>query len=82
MKLIEILGKELVGKKLRHKNSHNREVELAVESVETKYHTLQITPDTQENDYYGDSCSWTTIKISFIDGSSIEVELNSELAII
>ncbi len=79
MKLIEILSKELVGKKLRHTNSHSRKVELEVESVETKYHTRQITPDTKENDWYGDSASWTTIKISFVDGSSIELTLDSEL---
>ncbi len=82
MKTIDYLKKQLIGKKLNHKNSHGRQVDLEIEDVKTKHNHRQITPDTQANDWYGESASWDTIEICFVDGSKIEVGLESELAII
>lgn len=81
-KSIEILAEYLIGKILEHKNEHYRVVRLKVESVKVKGHYVQITPDTKENDYYGQSKEWDTIEITFEDGSSIEVELDEDLIIV
>jgi hypothetical protein len=76
---IKLLESVLVGKKLTHTNQHRREVSLEIESVKVKHNNRQITPDTPANDWWGESCDWDTIVITFIDGSSIEVNLNSDL---
>lgn len=77
----KILADYLIGKKLKHKNTHRREVSLEVESVNREHHHIQITEDTPQNDWWGESKDWDTIKIGFVDGSSIEVSLNSDLEI-
>ncbi len=78
---INILETALIGKKLTHKNRYYREVSLEIESVKIKKHHIQITPDTRENDGWGESCDFETIEITFIDGSSINVSLDTELII-
>ena len=82
MKTIDYLKKELVGKKLSHKNSYGRLIDLEIEDVQVKHNHRQITPDTQANDWYGESSSWDTIEVCFVDGSRIEVGLDTDLAII
>ena len=81
MKPVELLKEYLVGKKIKHKNQYNRFVSLEVENVESKHYSRQITPDTKENDWYGESENWEMIRITFVDGSNIEVKPNSELEI-
>lgn len=82
MKVIELISLNLKGKKIKHRNSHGRDVVLEVESAEVQPHFRQITPDTPQNDFWGESCSWETIKVTFVDGSSIDVSLSSELQIV
>lgn len=82
MTVIEILNDSLVGKTIKHMNAHRREVSLEVEDVKVKRNHRQITPDTRENDWYGKTCSWDTIEITFIDGSKIEVQLGSDINIV
>ena len=79
---ISLLKQLLLGKSIKHYNSHSREVVLEVEDVSRKHHSTQITPDTKENDWYGQSADWDTIKITFVDGSNIEVGLDTELKIV
>ena len=81
MKPVEIIKQYLVGKKLKHKNQYGREVILVVESVGTKHHHRQITEDTPENDWWGESEDWDMVKINFVDGSSIEVSPETELTV-
>jgi hypothetical protein len=80
--LIELLKVQLVGKKVEHRNQHYRTVTLEVEDVKNKHHHNQITPDTRENDWWGESCDWDTIEICFVDGSTVEFNLNSEITVI
>lgn len=76
---IEILKANLVGKKLKHKNIYYRDVCLEIENVEIKKNHRQITPDTPANDWWGESCDWDTILITFVDGSSKEFSISGEL---
>jgi hypothetical protein len=80
--LIDLLETSLIGKKITHTNKHSREVTLEVEAVKTKSHHVQVTPDTAQNDFWGESYDWETIQINFVDGSSIEVSLHTELKIV
>lgn len=71
---IEIVKEQMVGKKLRHKNRYGRMVVLEIEDIKTEHHNRQITPDTPENDWWGETKNWTTNKILFVDGSSIDFD--------
>ena len=82
IKTIDIIKEYLVGKKLEHTNQHGRVVTLEVENVKVSHHHRQITPDTRENDWYGESQDWDTFEIYFVDGSNREIELGTELKII
>lgn len=79
---IEIIETNLIGKKIKHVNTYGRTVILEIESVKIKHQHRQITPDTKENDFWGDSCEWDTILVTFIDGSSIDIRLGEKLEII
>lgn len=78
---IEILKTNLIGKKLKHKNIYYREVSLEIEDVVVKRNHTQITPDTPANDWWGESCDWDTILITFVDGSSKEFAISAEFEI-
>lgn len=82
MKPIEILSSYLVGLAIKHVNNYNRAVTLKVESVKIEHHHVQLTPDTPQNDWWGDSKDWDTIKVTFQDGSSEEYSLDSDLEIV
>lgn len=82
MNIVTILSAALVGKKVEHRNVHYRTVCLEVESVTLKNHSKVITPDTKENDWYGESVSWSTFLITFTDGSSIEIDPGTEIKIV
>lgn len=79
--VVDILKKELVGKKLIHKNQHYRTVSLEVEDVKSVHQHVQITPDTPQNDWWGESKDWDELKIYFVDGSNIQIGFTSELEI-
>lgn len=78
----DILKGYLVGKKLRHKNQYNREVILEVEDIKTEHRSVQITPDTKENDWWGVTQDWTETYICFVDGSKIQVSESTKLDIV
>lgn len=52
---IQILKTNLIGKKLKHKNVYHRDVSLEIENVDLRRNVKQITPDTRENDWWGES---------------------------
>ena len=81
MTLIELLKSSLIGKHVEHRNQHNRTVSLQVEDVKIKKHQRQITENTKQNDYWGETCEWETIEICFVDGSKVEFNLGSEIKI-
>lgn len=79
---IELIKSQLVGKKLKHKNEHNREVTLEVEDITTKSGSTQITPDTAANDWWGQSVDWTKNYVHFVDGSKIEFDTATKFEIV
>ena len=80
--IIDLLKQSLIGKKLKHTNQYSREVILEVENVKIEKHSRQITPDTAENDWWGESYDWQTIDVYFIDGSKKEFNMNSKFDIV
>jgi len=82
MKLIDILKKEIVGKKIKHKNQYRREVTLEVEDVICERHTVELEPATAANDWWPASSESVSFKIKFVDGSSINVDFSENLDLI
>jgi hypothetical protein len=78
---LSLLQASLIGKKLKHRNRYGREVELIVESIKIEHHSVQITPDTRENDWWGESRDWDNFRITFVDGSSEEFSMGTEFEI-
>lgn len=72
----------LIGKKLKHRNQYGRTVTLEVEDVKTEHRSVQITPDTPQNDWWGETKDWDETKVYFVDGSSIEITASTNLDII
>ena len=60
----------LKGRKMKIMTDARVEVILEIESVKTEHHSRQITPDTRENDWWGESVDWNTYKVSFTNGFS------------
>ena len=58
----------LKGKKIMVMTDAKVEVELEIEKVEPKSHSRQITPDTRENDWWGESENWITYEVTFTNG--------------
>ena len=78
----DILKEFLVGKKLKHTNQHRRTVVLEVEDVKIEHRHIQITEDTPQNDWWGESKDWDEVMVYFVDGSSIKVEPTMKLDIV
>ena len=60
----------LKGKNIKIMTDARVEVILQIESVKTENHSRQITPDTPENDWWGESVEWNTYKVLFTNGFS------------
>lgn len=83
MKTIEdMLIENLVGKKLKHINPYGREMVIKVESVVAGSRTRQITPDTRENDWWGQTETTHFFVVTFIDGSKKEYSIGSKFDIV
>jgi hypothetical protein len=72
----------LIGKKMRVMTDLNVEVELEIKEVEIKSHTRQITPDTKENDWWGESIDWKTYLVKYTNGASKEFNNITDIKII
>lgn len=59
----------LVGRKMTIMTDLKVEVELEIKSVEQNSHTRQITPDTQENDWWGESETTHSYMVTFTNGA-------------
>jgi hypothetical protein len=78
----KILSDFLVGKKLRHRNQHGREVVLEIEKAAIDHHSQEDEPATRENDWWPKTTDWTTFTIQFVDGSRKEFSFTSTLDIV
>ena len=82
LSFMKLVKSQLVGKKLRHKNQYGRTVVLEVEDVTTKSWTQQITPDTPQNDWWGETVEHTNHYVHFVDGSKIEFNAGTKFEIV
>jgi hypothetical protein len=62
----------LKGKKVKILTDVKVEVELTIDNVKIEHHSRQITPDTRENDWWGELINWKTYKVTFTNGYSKE----------
>ena len=58
----------LKGRKIVVETDIGVEVTMEIESVKEQHHSRQITPDTQENDWWGESVNWSTYNVKFTNG--------------
>ena len=58
----------LKGRKMKVMTDAKVEVELEIEKVEPNQHERVITPDTRENDWWGESVYWNTYMVHFTNG--------------
>ena len=60
----------LVGKKMIVKTDMKVDVELEIKEVKQNVHTRQITPDTRENDWWGETSTSYSYTVYFTNGSN------------
>jgi hypothetical protein len=72
----------LIGKKMKVMTDLKVEVELEIKVVEIKTHSRQITPDTRENDWWGESIDWKTYLVKFTNGANKEFDNITDIKII
>lgn len=59
----------LVGRKVKVMTDMKVEVELEIKEVKHETRTRQITPDTRENDWWGETETIHSYKVLFTNGS-------------
>lgn len=72
----------LIGKKMIIMTDMKVEVELEIKEVTEKRHSRQITPDTPENDWWGETENWTTYTVNFTNGAKKEFSSINEIKVI
>src|ERR1035437_6729831 len=72
----------LVGKKMKVMTDLKVDVELEIKEVEVKHHSKQITPDTRENDWWGESINWKTYLVKYTNGATKEFDNITDIKII
>lgn len=73
----ELVKAFLIGKKLKHRNQWRRDVSLEVEDVILESGSRDIEPATRENDWYPASVSWSNYLVTFIDGSQVKFDIET-----
>lgn len=58
----------LVGKEISINTDVGVPVTLTIKEVIPRQRSRQITPDTKENDWYGESVYWTEYEVKFTNG--------------
>lgn len=72
----------LVGKKMKIMTDMKIEVELEIKEVTEKRHSRQITPDTRENDWWGETENWSTYIVKFTNGAQKDFNSINEIKVI
>ena len=72
----------LIGKKMKVMTDLKVEVELEIEKVEIEPHSRQITPDTPENDWWGESIDWKTYLVKYTNGATKRFDSITEIKVI
>ena len=56
------------GRKIVVETDIGVDVTMEIESVVERHHSRQITPDTPDNDWWGESENWSTYDVKFTNG--------------
>jgi hypothetical protein len=72
----------LIGKKVRIVTDMKTIAELEIAEIIDVPHHQQITPDTRENDWWGESKDWTTYLVKFTNGGQKAYESLQSIEII
>lgn len=72
----------LVGKKMKVMTDLKVEVELEIKKVEVESHSRQITPDTPENDWWGESVDWKTYLVKYTNGATKKFDSITDIKVI
>ena len=72
----------LVGKKMLIMTDMKVEVELEIKEVKQNTHTRQITPDTPQNDWWGETETSHTWTVTFINGAKKNFDSINSIKII
>ena len=54
-------------------------VELEIESIKEIPHSIEITPSTPQNDWWGETKDWTTLEVKFTNGFKKEFSTLAEI---
>lgn len=71
----------LIGKKMKIMTDLKVEVELEIKEVEIKHHSRQITPDTPQNDWWGETKNWETYLVKFTNGATKEFDTITDIKV-
>jgi len=72
----------LVGKKMKVMTDLKVEVELEIKEVIPERHSRQITPDTPENDWWGETQNWTTYLVKFTNGANKKFDKITDIKVL
>ena len=72
----------LVGKKMKVMTDLKIEVELEIKEVKPEHHSRQITPDTPENDWWGETQNWTTYLVKFTNGATKKFDSITDIKVL
>ncbi len=78
MNVLELLK----GHKVSVKTDMKTTVELIIKEIKPEQHSRQITPDTRENDWWGETQDWTTYTVYFTNGATKTYNSLEEIDII
>jgi len=57
-------------------------IELEIQSVEPKHHERVLTPNTRENDWWGESQYWDTYIVKFTNGAKKEFDNITDIKVV
>ena len=72
----------LVGRKMKVMTDLKVEVELEIEKVTVESHSRQITPDTPQNDWWGESVDWKTYLVKYTNGATKRFDAITDIKVI
>ncbi len=72
----------LIGKKMLVMSDLKVEIELEIKEVIIKPHSRQITPDTPQNDWWGESVEWNTYLVKYTNGANKEFDNITDIKIL
>ena len=72
----------LVGKRMKVMTDMKVEVELEIKEVVQNIHTRQITPDTRENDFWGETSTSHSYTVKFTNGGTKKYNSLNEIKVI